>query len=782
MKASVLILRFALTLGTAVLLGACARPGPSGDLPAAVIEEERIVPGLQEPVEVLRDAWGIPHIYARTVHDLFMAQGYVAATDRLWQMEMWRRKGEGRLAEILGPSALPRDRFARLMKYRGDMEAEWESYAPDARENIRAFVEGVNAYIESCRQDPPVQFRIMGFRPEPWTPEVCLTRMAGYIMTRNAANEVRRAQLVREIGLEAAQEVWPLDPPIPLEIPEGLNLEGITDAILADARAASPDVSLRDDGSNNWTISGRLTRTGKPLLANDPHRTLAIPSLRYMTHLVGPGWNVIGAGEPTLPGVAAGHNERVAWGFTIVGIDQQDLYVEELNPANRLEYRFRGAWKKMRVVREQVKVKGREKPEVMELRFTVHGPVLYEDAGRNRAYALRWVGTEPGTAGYLGALSLCTVKNWEEFLQAMDWWKVPSENLVYADVDGNIGWVAAGITPIRRGWSGVLPVPGTGAYEWEGFLPTSRLPRLYNPPQGYIATANHNILPEGYPHVLGYEWSALWRFRRVDEVLKAGREFTVLDSQRLQHDETSMPARILIALLRETAATPESLEAKRRLLAWDQVLNRESTGATIYEVWIRKLVPLVWSRRLEPPALKIRGRRGTFELAVAWLENPARRIFGPDPAAVRNGILVKALDQAVADLRARLGPDMDAWEWGKLHKAYFNHPLGKDDVLRKLLDRGPVARGGDSTTVNNTSTRPDFRQTHGGSYRQVLDLSDWDRSVGTSVPGQSGDPADPHYDDLLPLWAEGKYHPLAFSRPFVETVTRKRIRLRPAGN
>jgi penicillin amidase len=753
--------------------GSCGHSAPSRPS-----QGEIVLPGLEQPVEVLRDRWGIPHIYAKTQRDLFRAQGYVVAQDRLWQMEMWRRTGEGTLAEVLGPSAIPRDRFARLVKYRGDMEAEWTSYAPDAKEIIEAFVAGVNAAIAARKGRLPVEFGLLGFEPAPWTPEACITRMAGYIMMRNAASEVTRAQLVREVGPEAAAEIAPPDPLIPIEIPKGLDLSAIDDRILADARAAGGSIDLRHEGSNNWTVSGALTKTGKPILANDPHRTIAIPALRYLAHLVGPGWNVIGAGEPALPGVAAGHNDRVAFGFTIVGIDQQDLYVEELNPADPIEYRHRGAWRKMDVVREEIRVRGRAEPERVELRFTVHGPVIFEDRAKNRAFSLRWVGREPGTAGYLACLSMNRARNWDQFLGSLDRWKIPSENLVYADVEGNIGWMAAGLTPIRKGWSGLLPVPGNGDYEWQGFRPMAELPKLFNPPQGYIATANHNILPAGYPHPLGHEWASDWRFRRIDEVLRSRKGWTVADFEALQHDEHSLPARRLVPLLKDfQAPDAEAREAARNLLAWDRVLRKESSEAAIFEVWLRKLLPKLAAKRLPP---KLAAGRPSLEVAIRWLEDPPLQVFGPDAAGERDRLLVQSLSEALAELRQKLGADPARWSWGALHQVHFLHPLGKNDDLRKLLDRGPAARGGDANTVNNTSAAADYRQTHGASFRMIADLSDWDRSVATSAPGQSGEPGSPHYDDLLPLWAEGRYFPLVFSRAAVERETRERLLLKPA--
>jgi penicillin G amidase len=370
--------------------------------------------GLQKPVKVLRDEWGIAHIYAETQDDLFFAQGFVAAQDRLWQMDLWRRAGEGKLAEVIGPRAVERDCFARLIRYRGDMKAEYESYAPDARQIIEAFVRGVNAQIELSKDRLPIEFRLTGSKPEPWTPEVCLTRLAGYVMTRNASTEVLRVRLAREFsremvtrledfalksamemgyeyGLARVAELIETDPPRKLELPDGLDwkdLESIDDRILAAANDAGSPVTFNpNDGSNNWVIDGTMSATGKPILANDPHRTIALPSLRYLVHLVGPGWNVIGAGEPALPGVAAGHNERAGFGFTIVGIDQQDLYVEEINPANPNEYRYRGKWEQLQVEREQIKVKDEAQPREVELKFTTHGPVIYEDKARRQAYA-----------------------------------------------------------------------------------------------------------------------------------------------------------------------------------------------------------------------------------------------------------------------------------------------------------------------------------------------------------------------------------------------------------
>ena len=744
--------------------------------------------GLQKPVTVYRDPWGVPHIYAETQEDLFFAQGFVAAQDRLFQMELWRRSGEGRLAEILGPKAVERDRFARLLRYRGDMDTEWASYAPDAKPIIESFVRGVNAFIEQSRERPPIEFQLAGFSPEPWTPEVCLLRHASWAVTGNAGSEIGRAMLARDGGAEIVDALLATDPPKKLEIPAGLDLAGIGWEILAGASAMQAPVSFRE-GSNNWVVTGARSATGKPLLANDPHRSIQLPSLRWLVHLVGPGWNVIGAGEPALPGVAAGHNDRVAFGFTIVGIDQQDIYVEETHPDDPNRHKRDGRWEELRIERETIRVRGGEAVEA-ELKFSVHGPVLSEDRERRRAYVLRWVGNEPGTAGYLGGLSLNRARSWGEFRQALERWKVPSENLLYADVDGNIGWQVAGLAPIRKGWDGLLPVPGGGAFEWQGFLPASELPSAFNPASGFLATANHNILPPGYPHTLGYEWAPPDRYQRILTVLRApgDRKFSVEDFARLQHDTVSVPAQRLIRLLAQIQAegrTAERIDATLRpwvdrLVRWKADLSKDSAEAAVYALWREELPAAVFQPKLSEPVWKLVRSFVEAERAVDALETVEPRWFGEGEAgrAARDGALFGALGAALKKAEERLGPDPARWRWGTIHVTPFRHALSTDETRRVLLDLPTVERSGDGTTVN-ASAGPDFKALHGASFREILDVADWNRSVATSVPGQSGQPGSPHYGDLLPLWADGKYFPLLFSREQVEAQSKNRLVLEP---
>ena len=749
----------------------------------AQIEGRVELSGLRQPVEVLRDEWGVPHIYARTQDDLFFAQGYVAAQDRLWQMELWRRAGEGKLAEVLGPAAVGRDRVARLLRYRGDMRAEWAAYAPDARRIIAAFVRGVNAYIAASQDNLPIEFQLAGIRPEPWTPEVCLTRVAGLEVSGNAGREITRAQLVRLVGTRVADKLLPTDPYVPTVVPFDIDLTGIDNRVLGGLNTASEAVNFRaQNGSNNWVVDGTLTTTGKPLLANDPHRSMALPSLRYVAHLVAPGWDVIGAGEPALPGVAVGHNRRVGFGFTIVNIDQQDLYVEETNAAQPTEVRYRGRWEPMRVVREQIRVKGEAEPRAVELHFTRHGPVLYEDTQRHRAYALRSVMSEPGTAAYLAALSVDRATDWRTFRAALARWRAPAENFVYADVDGNIGWQATGLTPLRRGrdWHGLLPVPGsTGDSEWQGFLSPYALPHTFNPAQHFVATANHKIIPRGYQPELGHEFSPPMRFQRIDEVLRARTGWTVADFARLQHDTASLPARELVPLLRGLKVEDKELRAAiELLLGWDMNVTEDSAAAALYEMWLTKLPPALFKPRVKPEVWSLMATRFPLAVVIAKLKHPDYNDFGNDAQAARDEVLRQSLSEAVNDLRARFGTDMRRWRWGELHKTDFRHALATDDARRAVFNPAPVARGGDANTVMATGGA-NFRQTHGASFREILDVSDWDNSLAINVPGQSGQPESPHYSDLLPLWAAGRYFPLLYTRAAVERHTRHRLLLVP---
>lgn len=774
----------------------------------------RELKGLVQEVEILQDKWGVSHIYAKTMEDLFFAQGFNAARDRLWQLDLWRRQGEGKLAEAFGKRFLEQDKAARLFLYRGDLEKEFSSYHPEGKKILTAFSKGINAFVDLTRGNPdllPLEFKLTGSTPGYWTPESFLIRI--FALTRNIGREVNVAQLVNLMGTEKVEKLLLFEPATKLEIPKGLDLSLIKNEILNSYNLArgsinfkaediigseiptsekphyaellsQPSPSQKDDpfqpvyASNNWTISGRLTSTRKPILADDPHRAHTVPSLRYIVHLVGPGWNVIGSGEPSLPGLSFGHNERIANGITIFSFaDEEDLYVYDTNPANPSQYLYKGKWEDMKLVEETFQVKG-ESPVNAQLKFTRHGPVIYEDPAHRKAYALRAVYLEhEGTAAYLGALRINQARNWDEFLMAMDRHYCPSLNMVYADVEGNIGWMGGSIAPIRPNWTGLLPVPGNGDYEWAGYLDTRKLPRVLNPPEGFFASANQYNLPEGYAYadVSNREWTDPFRYDRIMEVLGSGRRITVGDSMRLQLDEMSLPARELVPLLGSLRSEDLDTNAALKLLrGWDYVLSRTSAAAAVYEFWISRLHENVFQLYVPASAKRLFGE-GNRRVLIRLLYNPDGA-FGQDP------ILMKSLEEAVTALKGKLGPDMSKWEWGALHHIAYDHMLSGavDETNRKLINVTSFPRGGDVYTVNNTRYRSsDYRQDWGASYRQVIDLGDWDRSVAINTPGQSGDPKTNHYRDLFPLWADGKYFPLFYSRSKIESVTEEVLILQP---
>jgi penicillin G amidase len=669
------------------------------------------------------------------------------------------------------------------------MDVEYESYSPDTKEILEAFTSGINAYIAEIQKPGgnglPLEFQLAGFKPDPWKPDDCLNRLAAYSVTGNGASELHSAQLVALLGPEKAAALLELDPPVKLDPAPGTDFSGLSPALLENL--VGSDVPLHFpaapvQGSNNWTVSGSLTATGKPFLANDPHRVIAEPSLRYIVHLVAPGWNVIGAGEPGLPGVAVGHNEKIAWGFTIFGLDQQDLYLAELNPADPEQYKTEHGWERMEVKTETINVRGGTSV-VAKLRFTRHGPVLWEDG--KRALALHWVGAEPGTAGYLGSLALDRAQNWHEFEEAMPRWKVPSENIVYADRDGNIGEHSTGLAPLRKNWTGLLPVPETGGFEWSGFVPNGDLPHTYNPASGFVASANHKMIPENYPYAVGFQWASPERFLRISEVLsgapKIPHKLTLDDMENLQNDVVSLPARELQSLLKAAAGSAPS-RASKLLLDWDCAVAPDSNAATLYEFWIPELSDAVTKLVVPAGAQKIAGKL-SLQKTTEELSHPSIAVFGQTPEAARDALVLQALQAAEEKLAAKLGPDPKDWAWGHLHRASFFHPLGGvSPAAKALFDRGPVSRPGDDTTVDATYFGgSSFDQLAGASYREIFDLSDWDNAVSVNVPGQSGQPGSPHYDDLLPLWTRGQYFPLRYSKPYVDRETTDVLDLDPEG-
>lgn len=770
-------------------------------------------PGLQRPVEIIRDRWGVNHIYAQNEHDLFFAQGYSAARDRLFQLELWRRQATGTVAELLGPQETKRDIGTRLFRFRGNLDKELRHYHPRGPQIVRAFVAGINACVAEALKTPetlPFEFRVLKTKPGFWTPQVVISRHQG--LAYNVRDELNYGRLVKLIGADKLRGLsWfhPTTKPGEPDLTLRVNGDELFQPILELYEAfrlplrfqgrptkADEDEAQRSEyfdtekqyvGSNNWVIAGSKSASGYPMLANDPHRAQSTPSLRYWVHLQAPGWNVVGAGEPTLPGVSIGHNDFGAWGLTIFETDNEDLLVYDTNPKNPNQYRYKNQWLPMRVLTETIPVKGGQ-PVVATLKYTRHGPVVFEDKAHRKAYAVRAGWLETGCAPYLASLRMNQARNWLEFRRACQYSRLPGENMVWsgrptADRSGTIGWQAVGLSPIRKNFSGLVPVPGDGRFEWGGYLPILQLPSKLNPAEGYVVTANNNLTPTNFPHrdAVGYTWASPSRAHRIEEVLNDGRRKTLVDFMALQADYLSIPARTLVPLLQNLSSPePRTEQALGYLRRWDYQLKPESVAAAIYVAWEGKVKQAVADRMIPHvarPYLKSLPTKRVFD----WLITPNPALFGRTPETARDSLLLTCMDRAVAELTGRLGTDMDDWSYGQRKNKHITitHPLSDlvDDATRQKINLGPVARGGYGETVNATAN--DLNQTHGASFRILVDTEDWDKTLGINSPGQSGNPADPHYADLFPIWAENGYFPVFFSKEKVKSVAEQTTVLRP---
>jgi penicillin G amidase len=791
--------------------GAAAQSPPQAGAPASAIREEWSAAGLSAPAEILIDQWGVPHIYASSARDAFFVQGFNAARDRLWQIDLWRKRGLGRLSSSLGPAYVEQDRAARLFLYRGDIDAEWAAYGPEARPAAESFAAGVNAYVDavlSGQRPLPVEFQLTDSRPERWAPED-IVRIRSHALVSNVTSEVARARVACAAGLEADRLRRKLEPAHVTRVPAGLDPCDIGPDALADyllatkavefaapgqqaADAAEPDAALlaridteRSEGSNNWVVAGSRTTTGRPILANDPHRQLGVPSLRYVAHIEAPGLSLIGAGEPALPGVSLGHNGKAAFGLTIFAMDQEDLYVYRLKDGDPDSYLYRGGWAKMEVVREQIEVKGAA-PRTVELRFTRHGPVLQVDAQRDRAIALRSVWMQPGASGYMGSARLWRAQGWSDFLAASHAWGAPPLNLVWADTSGDIGWAASGLAPVRRNWDGLMPVPGDGRYEWRGFHKAGVLPTSRNPSEGFFATANEMNLPQGFPNEdrkISFEWTDRSRIDRIQEVLRAKGAVSLADSMSLQTDAVSPQARRLVGLLGSLRSTdPDTAAALMLLHGWNAELSIESGPAALYEIWAARHLGRATVARATPEPARALVGQGHLPAVIDLLEKPTAAMLGADPAAARDAILLESLAGAFRETRSLLGPDPASWRWGALHRATFTPaiaPLAPPD-LAETMTVGPLPTSGSASTPRAQTWRgADFNVVAGASVRMVLDVGGWDNSTFINTPGQSADPTSAHYRDLFPAWAEGAYVPLRFTREAVERDARRIITLTP---
>ena len=745
---------------------------------------------LNDEVEVLRDKYGINHIYAKNQQDLFFMQGYLAAKDRLFQFEIWRRQATGTVAEIFGESELKRDIGTRLFKFRGDIKEELNHYHEDGYEIITAYTEGVNAYIQEMKNHPeelPVEFELLDIQPEFWTPEVVISRHQGLL--GNIGQELNIGRAVSRIGEKKVKELLWLHPKDPsLKLDKKIRKEDLDRDILGLYNAYRTPVKYKKEylqekyqkkgalasllpkkvedledvfsiGSNNWAISGNKSFNGSPILANDPHRSIVAPSLRYITHLVAPGWNVIGGGEPEIPGISIGHNGFGAWGLTVFRTDAEDLYVYEINPKNSKQYWHKGEWLDFKEIKETIAVKGNENHEIV-LQYSIHGPVTFVDENRNRAYAVKCGWLEVGGSPYLASLRMNQSQSWEEFREACSYSHIPGENMVWADKDGTIGWQAVGIAPIRNTHSGLVPVLGDGSYEWDGYLPIKEKPHVVNPSSGFFASANQNVTPASYKqwNAIGFSWSDPYRGDRVNSVLsnESKNKFTMQDMMDLQVDYHSLPSEKLIKMIDQTSLDLANKKYFEMLLAWNNKLTATSVEAAIYVNWERTIIREFHDKYV-PKNVK-----GLLNIQLFKIIERINKL----PAKERDEFLKNTFITSNKELKSKFGTETSKWLYGQQEYKHIKikHPLEHivNDSIYKLVSFKTYPRGGNAYTPGSSGSN--LRQSSGASFRVVIDTKDWDNSVATNSPGQSGDPNSIFYRNLYEDWANDSFFELHYSK------------------
>lgn len=762
------------------------------------------VRGLKEDVTIKVDRWGVAHIRANNLHDLFFAQGWNAARDRLWQIDIARKRGLGLLARDFGPGYLEQDRAARLFLYRGDMAAEWKAYGPDSEEICTAFANGINAYIDGCDAGSiplPPEFALLGHRPERWKAED-VVRVRTHSLTRNASSELLRSKVMAAAGNELGARLDGLRKQLSHDVlpkpVDGFDPGIMTDRVLRDFNLAVSLATFSKDriaatleeavlwtsltpsgeivrasfeeGSNNWAISSEKTSTGRPILALDPHRTHVLPSIRYVVHLSMPGLDVIGAGEPMVPGISMGHNGTAAFGLTIFGADQEDIYVYRTHEDDPGQYAYQDGWEKVTTVTESIPVKGYP-DQTTTLEFTRHGPVIYRDVENNRAFGLRTVWMDAGMAPYMASLSVMKAKTYAEYAKALNGWGCPSVNHIYADTANVIAWKPSGATPMRRNWDGLLPVPGDGRYEWNGYLPPQAAPFEVNPERGFIATANAMNVPDDWAAAnpaIGYEWLDSSRHDTLHRELSRDTPISLEDCARLQCSTFSPIAARALKCLKAMPGPISETSAWRLLQNWEGDLAANSAPAALFEVWFSKhLGPLVARQEGADPSIIAMLMPFDAPGVVEWLEK-----------AVPNGEphkdIAQSLDDAWAECLSLMGEEPEEWSWGRIHHLKLSHPL--QSLTDAVWSPDAMELGGSSSTLNYANYRlNDFSVLAGPSVRMVIDVGEWDNSLFVNNPGQSGVPGSSHYQDLLARWRDGIHCPLVYSQKAVQAATMRTI-------
>ncbi|MBI5034050.1 MAG: penicillin acylase family protein [Chloroflexi bacterium] len=765
------------------------------------------VAGLKSKVEIVRDPMGIPHIYADNVDDLFFAEGYVQAQDRLWQMEYNRRIGHGTLSDIFGATTIKTDRFLRTIGLDRSARADYAAMSEADKRPLQAFANGVNAFIDSHLGNLPLEFTILGFKPAHWEPvdTIAWGKVMAYDLGGNYDAELLRARIAQKLGDAAVKQLMPPYPAAgPFTIPpEAKNYQ----SLITNDKLQMPNLSIgtpdlqelasldemlgkRGDGigSNNWVVDGAKSTTGKPILVNDPHLGIQLPSIWYevglhcMPKTDACPYNVAGYTFAGVMGVVIGHNDKIAWAVTNVGPDVQDLYVEEINPQNPNQYKFNGKWEDMQVVEEPIKVKG-VVSETLKVQITRHGPIMTPVvSGMTQPVALQWTVLRERSRLFDSVLAIDRAQNWNEFRNALKMWDAPSQNFVFADLDGNIGYQTPGNIPIRAKGDGTMPVPGTGEYEWTGYIPFDELPFVYNPPTHFIATANQAIVPPTYKYSIASDWASPYRKQRIDDLLKAKEKISIDDMKAIQSDVYAIP----LVTLQKSVLTlkPEGFLQTRALdqvKAWDGRLTTDSVGGTILEATYQRLFNNIFAGKLDKDLLASYYGANDYHRRVisALLDDPKNPWWG---SAGRDAILQTSFAEGVDWLGSQFGDAPTDWKWGRLHIATFNHPLGSVQPLDLLFNAGPVAAPGGVNTVFATSFKVannKYNVSSVSSMRMIVDLSNLGNSLQTHTTGQSGQPLSKHFSDMVLLWRDVQYAPFYFDRAALDKVKEGVLVLQP---
>lgn len=777
------------------------------------------VAGIKSKVEVVRDPMGVPHIYADNADDLLFAQGYVQAQDRLWQLEYNRRIGFGTLSDIFGAVTIKQDRFLRTMGLGRAARADYAAASDDVKHALQMYSNGVNAFIDTHLDNLPIEFTILGFKPAHWEP---VDTMAwGMVMAYDLSGyydaDLLRASLIEKFGAGKMKELMPPYPAsgpfiispemkeygpqvqdsgtVGALAPELVGLH-VDSRVLSSLSSLDAALGLRDTGvgSNNWVVDGTKSTTGKPIVANDPHLGIQMPSIWYENglHCVPVGdacpYNVAGFTFPGVPGVVLGHNDRIAWAVTNVGPDVQDLYVEKLNPQNPNQYEYQGKWEDMQIADEPIKVKG-VVSETLHVQITRHGPIMTPVlTGVTQPMALQWTALRDRIRLFESVMKVDRARNWNEFRDALRLWDVPSQNFVYADVDGNIGYQTPGNIPIREKGDGTVPVPGwTGEYEWTGYIPFDELPFVYNPPTHYVATANNAVVPATYKYLLSSDWAAPYREERIISLLKAKDKLSPDDLKAIQADMYSIPEvqlqKYVVALAPEGFLQQRAME---QVKTFDGRMTPENIGGTILEVTYQRLFANVFANKMDADLLDAYKGADNYHRRVIlglldqptsdWWDNPQT-----PQKETRDDILKKSFAEAVDWLGSQFGDAPGDWHWSRLHTATFEHPLGSVKPLNLIFNAGPVAAPGGVFTVFATSfkARAPYAASSISSMREVMDLSNWSNSFAVHTTGQSGQPLNKHYGDMVPMWQQVRYAPFYFDRAALDKVREGLLVLAP---